>query len=92
VSQPEIPLIGLVANAFASPWVSLFVTPAVLAGVALPMPFDAYAFRAAHALLELLAAGLQTLSGPSWALWRLPQPNASGRNCRPTAYLYWMRW
>jgi len=71
----QIPLIGPVANAFAIPWVSLFVTPAVLAGVALPVPFDAYAFRTAHALLELLVAGLQTLSGSSWALWRLPQPN-----------------
>ncbi len=70
----QIPLIGPVANAFAIPWVSLFVTPAVLAGVALPAPFDAFAFRAAHSLLELLAAGLQILSGPAWALWRLPQP------------------
>jgi competence protein ComEC len=71
----QIPLIGPLANAFAIPWVSLFVTPAVLAGVALPAPFDAYAFRAAHALLELLVAALQSLSGSSWALWRLPQPN-----------------
>jgi competence protein ComEC len=71
----QIPLIGPLANAFAIPWVSLLVTPAVLAGVALPMPVDAYAFRAAHALLELLVAGLQMLSGPGWTLWRLPQPN-----------------
>jgi competence protein ComEC len=72
----QIPLIGPFANAFAIPWVSLLVTPAVLAGVALPAPFDAYAFRAAHALLDLLAAGLQMLSGPAWTLWRLPQPDA----------------
>ncbi len=72
----QIPLIGPLANAFAIPWVSLLVTPAVLAGVALPAPFDAYAFRAAHALLDLLAAGLQMLSGPAWTLWRLPQPDA----------------
>ncbi|WP_144156383.1 ComEC/Rec2 family competence protein [Paraburkholderia sp. BCC1885] len=71
----QIPLIGPLANAFAIPWVSLFVTPAVLAGVALPAPLDAYAFRTAHSLLELLCAGLQMLSGFSWALWRLPQPN-----------------
>jgi competence protein ComEC len=71
----QIPLIGPLANAFAIPWVSLFVTPAVLAGVVLPMPIDAYALRAAHALLELLIAGLQMLSGPSWALWRLPHPD-----------------
>ena len=72
----QIPLIGPLANAFAIPWVSLLVTPAVLAGVALPAPLDAYAWHVAHALLELLAAGLQRLSGPAWALWRLPQPDA----------------
>ncbi|MFM0730881.1 DNA internalization-related competence protein ComEC/Rec2 [Paraburkholderia sediminicola] len=72
----QIPLIGPLANAFAIPWVSLLVTPAVLAGVALPAPFDAHAFRAAHSLLDLLTAGLQMLSGPAWALWRLPQPHA----------------
>lgn len=72
----QIPLIGPLANAFAIPWVSLLVTPAVLAGVALPAPFDAYAFRAAHALLDLLTVGLQMLSGPAWTLWRLPQPDA----------------
>lgn len=71
----QIPLIGPLANAFAIPWVSLLVTPAVLAGVALPAPFDVYAFRAAHTLLDLLAAGLQMLSGPAWTLWRLPQPD-----------------
>jgi len=70
----QIPLSGPVANAFAIPWVSLFVTPAVLAGVALPAPFDADAFHAAQGLLEWLVAGLQMLSGPAWALWRLPQP------------------
>ncbi|MEM5343245.1 DNA internalization-related competence protein ComEC/Rec2 [Paraburkholderia azotifigens] len=72
----QIPLIGPVANAFAIPWVSVFVTPAVIAGVALPAPFDALAFRLAHQLLECLTAGLKLLSGPSWTLWPLPQPDA----------------
>ena len=72
----QIPLIGPLANAFAIPWVSLLVTPAVLAGVALPAPFDAYAFRAAHALLDLLAAGLQMLSGPGMGALA---PAAAGR-------------
>jgi competence protein ComEC len=72
----QIPLIGPLANAFAIPWVSLLVTPAVLVGVALPAPFDAYAWHAAHGLLELLTVGLQALSGPAWTLWRLPQPDA----------------
>ncbi|NKJ48577.1 competence protein ComEC, partial [Burkholderia sp. SG-MS1] len=72
----QIPLIGPLANAFAIPWVSLLITPAVLAGVALPAPLDAWAFHAAHALLDLLAAGLLMLSGPAWTLWWLPQPGA----------------
>jgi competence protein ComEC len=72
----QIPLIGPLANAFAIPWVSLLVTPAVLAGVALPAPFDAWAFHIAHKLLDLLATGLQMLSEPGWALWWLPQPDA----------------
>jgi competence protein ComEC len=72
----QIPLIGPVANAFAIPWVSLLVTPAVLAGVALPAPVDALAFHAAHTLLDLLSAFLHLLSGPGWTLWWLPQPDA----------------
>ena len=72
----QIPQIGPVANAFAIPWVSMFVTPAVIAGVALPAPLDAFAFRFAHHLLDLLAAGLQLLSGPAWSVWTLPQPDA----------------
>jgi competence protein ComEC len=71
----QIPLVGPLANAFAIPWVSLLVTPTVLAGIALPVPLDGAAFRAAHALLDVLVAGLQALSGPAWMLWRLPQPD-----------------
>ncbi|MEX3932641.1 DNA internalization-related competence protein ComEC/Rec2 [Paraburkholderia phymatum] len=72
----QIPLIGPVANAFAIPWVSAFVTPAVIAGVALPAPLDAFAFRFAHWLLEWLASALHMLSGPAWTIWQLPQPGA----------------
>ncbi|WP_345814333.1 DNA internalization-related competence protein ComEC/Rec2 [Paraburkholderia sp. PREW-6R] len=72
----QLPLIGPIANAFAIPWVSLLVTPAVLTGVALPAPFDAYAWHAAHALIALLTEALQRLAGPAWTLWRLPQPDA----------------
>ncbi|GAB7523692.1 hypothetical protein PBS_26770 [Paraburkholderia sp. 2C] len=72
----QIPLIGPLANAFAIPWVSMLVTPLVLAGVALPAPLDAVAFHGAHRLLDGLAAGLHLVSGPAWALWRLPQPDA----------------
>ncbi|MBN3753349.1 DNA internalization-related competence protein ComEC/Rec2 [Paraburkholderia sp. Tr-20389] len=72
----QIPLIGPFANALAIPWVSVLVTPAVIAGVALPAPIDALAFRIARHLLECMMAGLQWLSGAAWTLWQLPQPNA----------------
>ncbi|EDZ99652.1 DNA internalization-related competence protein ComEC/Rec2 [Burkholderia sp. H160] len=72
----QIPLAGPLANAFAIPWVSLLVTPTVLAGIALPAPLDAFAWRAAHTLLDGLVAGLQLLLGPRWTLWWLPQPHA----------------
>ena len=72
----QIPLIGPLANAFAIPWVSLLVTPAVLAGVVLPAPLDAWAWHVAHALLDLLDTGLHLLSGSAWTLWWLPQPSA----------------
>ncbi|CAB3712975.1 hypothetical protein LMG22037_04178 [Paraburkholderia phenoliruptrix] len=71
----QIPLIGPLANAFAIPWVSVLVTPSVLAGLALPAPLDAFALRLAHGLLDAMMAGLQWLSGPRWALWWLPQPD-----------------
>ena len=73
----QIPLIGPLANAIAIPWVSLLVTPTVLAGVA-----------AARAARRLRLSGrarparphvrraCSGLSGPAWALWRLPQPDA----------------
>ncbi|MDE1183935.1 DNA internalization-related competence protein ComEC/Rec2 [Paraburkholderia sp.] len=72
----QIPLIGPLANAFAIPWVSLFVTPAVLTGIALPQPLDAYAWRSAHGMLTWLVRGLQHVSGPSWTLWHVAQPGA----------------
>nr|WP_306806054.1 DNA internalization-related competence protein ComEC/Rec2 [Caballeronia sp. BR00000012568055] len=75
----QIPLIGPLANAFAIPWVSFFVTPAVLAGLMLPAPLDAIAFHAAHAALSLLCDALAYLAAHSRLaspLWRLPQPSA----------------
>lgn len=77
----QIPLIGPLANAFAIPWVSMLVTPAVLAGVVLPVPLDAFALRAAHVLLEALAAALGTLEGWPWAVLRLPQPGYWALGC-----------
>ncbi|WP_241301542.1 ComEC/Rec2 family competence protein, partial [Burkholderia cenocepacia] len=45
----QVSLSGPFGNAFAIPWVSSVVTPVVLAGIALPPPLDAAAFRLAHA-------------------------------------------
>jgi competence protein ComEC len=75
----QIPLIGPLANAFAIPLVSFFVTPAVLAGLMLPAPLDAIAFHAAHAALSLLCDALAYLAAHSplaSPLWRLPQPSS----------------
>ncbi|WP_322043266.1 ComEC/Rec2 family competence protein [Paraburkholderia sp. J67] len=77
----QIPLIGPLANAGAIPWVSLFVTPIVLAGVALPAPLDVYAWQAAHALLAWLLDALGTIEGWPWALLRLPQPGGWALGC-----------
>ncbi|MFP3800166.1 ComEC/Rec2 family competence protein [Paraburkholderia sp. SIMBA_027] len=77
----QIPLIGPLANAFAIPWVSMLVTPTVLAGAVLPAPLDAFALRAAHALLDRLAMALGALDGLPWALLRLPQPSGWALAC-----------
>ena len=61
-------------NAFAIPWVSSVVTPVVLAGIALPAPLDAYAFRLAHAALEPMMTLLGYLADwPAGVFWlRMP--------------------
>ncbi|CAD6513848.1 hypothetical protein LMG28727_00776 [Paraburkholderia kirstenboschensis] len=84
----QIPLVGPLANSFAIPWVSLLVTPSVLAGVVLPAPLDAYAFRTAHALLDVMVGRLQWLSGPRWALWWLPQPDGWALAAAATGVLW----
>ena len=71
----QIPLLGPLANAFAIPWISFLVTPTVLVAVLLPAPFDVFAYRAAHSMLTPMFDALTHLSGPTWTLWRLPQPD-----------------
>ncbi|KVA54608.1 competence protein ComEC [Burkholderia cepacia] len=70
----QISLSGPFGNAFAIPWVSSVVTPVVLAGIALPAPFDAYAFRLAHAALEPMMTLLGYLADwPAGVFWlRMP--------------------
>jgi competence protein ComEC len=70
----QVPLIGPLANAIAIPWVSMLVTPAVLAGVLLPAPLDGFAYQTAHALLATMCDALAHFTSLTWALWRLPQP------------------
>ncbi|PXW26276.1 DNA internalization-related competence protein ComEC/Rec2 [Paraburkholderia caballeronis] len=77
----QMPLIGPLANAFAIPWVSALVTPAVLAGIVLPKPLDAFALHAAHRLFELLAMGLDAVAKPSWAVLHLAQPGPWALGC-----------
>ncbi|WP_321794533.1 DNA internalization-related competence protein ComEC/Rec2 [Caballeronia sp. J97] len=73
----QIPLLGPLANAFAIPWISVLVTPATLAGLLLPAPFDAPMLHVAHAALSVLCDMLARLANaaPS-SLWLLPRPNA----------------
>jgi competence protein ComEC len=77
----QMPLIGPLANAFAIPWVSVLVTPIVLAGVLLPAPLDAAALRVAHRLFELLATSLDAISRSSWAVLHVAQPGAWALFC-----------
>lgn len=72
----QVPLLSPLANAFAIPWVSFLVTPLVLIGMVVPAPLDALALQAAHACLVVLAAVLDVIAAPSWALYSLRTPDA----------------
>ncbi|WP_048441142.1 DNA internalization-related competence protein ComEC/Rec2 [Caenimonas sp. SL110] len=68
----QVSVVGLLANAFAIPWVTLVVTPLSLLGIALHRIWDAaaWAVQALAAWLELLAAfPLATVSLPTAPLW-----------------------
>ncbi|WP_406805433.1 DNA internalization-related competence protein ComEC/Rec2 [Burkholderia semiarida] len=71
----QVSLSGPFGNAFAIPWVSSVVTPVVLAGIALPAPFDAGAFMLAHAALAPMMTLLGHLADwPAGVLWlRMPE-------------------
>jgi len=70
----QISVSGPFGNAFAIPWVSSVVTPVVIAGIGLPAPLDAYAFRLAHAALEPMMTLLRHLADwPAGVFWlRMP--------------------
>ncbi|MEK2602214.1 DNA internalization-related competence protein ComEC/Rec2 [Burkholderia arboris] len=71
----QISLSGPFGNAFAIPWVSSVVTPVVLAGIAMPAPFDAYAFRLAHVALEPMMTLLGYLAGWPAGVFRVRMPD-----------------
>ncbi len=70
----QIPLGGLFANALAIPWVGSLVTPVVLAGVVAPAPLDAFAFRAAHALLAAMFGAFEAIGVGERAVLDWPAP------------------
>ena len=65
----QVSIVGLLANLFAIPWVTLVVTPLALLAALVPMA----AAAAALAMLPLMAL-LQWLASLPWAVWALPQP------------------
>jgi len=65
----QVSLVGLLANAFAIPWVTLVLTPLALAGV---MWADFWAL-AAHAV-DVLYAALDLMAAWPWSSWSAPVP------------------
>ncbi|NBW51169.1 MAG: DNA internalization-related competence protein ComEC/Rec2 [Betaproteobacteria bacterium] len=65
----QVSLVGLVANAFAIPWVTLVITPLSLAGVLWPE-----VWTAATGAVALLYAALDGLAALPWATLSLPLP------------------
>ncbi|MGS0892477.1 DNA internalization-related competence protein ComEC/Rec2 [Burkholderia stagnalis] len=85
----QISVSGPFGNAFAIPWVSFVVTPVVLAGIVLPAPIDAHAFRLAHAALEPMMALLGRLADwPAGVFWlRMPDWPVLALACVGVAWL-----
>ncbi|KVR75029.1 DNA internalization-related competence protein ComEC/Rec2 [Burkholderia ubonensis] len=71
----QISVSGPLANAFAIPWVSSVVTPIVLAGIALPAPLDAAAFRLARMSLDPMMVALERLADWPRSVFWLPMPD-----------------
>ena len=58
----QVSLVGLVANAFAIPWVTLVLTPLAMVGAVLPWAWDAAAWS-----IQCLMGVLQFLAALPWA-------------------------
>lgn len=65
----QVSLVGLLANLFAIPWVTLVVTPLALAGALVPPLWDLAAWT-----LRPLAASLQLLAQLPWATVSIAAP------------------
>jgi competence protein ComEC len=65
----QVSVVGLVANAFAIPWVTLVVTPLAMLGVLVPAVWS----MAAQSI-EWLLAGLQWLASFPWAALSVAMP------------------
>jgi competence protein ComEC len=63
----QLSIVGLVANAFAIPWVTLVLTPLAMAGVAWP-----WLWNLAGSAIALLLSVLQVLVAWPWATLALP--------------------
>ncbi|MCX5538511.1 DNA internalization-related competence protein ComEC/Rec2 [Paraburkholderia sp. CNPSo 3076] len=86
----QIPLVGPLANALAIPWVSMLVTPLVIASAALPAPIDALALRVAHTCLDWLVVALSAMESLPWAVLRLPQPGVWPLACAALGVVWWL--
>jgi competence protein ComEC len=67
----QVSVVGLLANAVAIPWVTLWVTPLCLLGAFVPLAWDV-----AAGSLQFLVAGLNLLAAWPGAVWSAPAPAA----------------
>jgi competence protein ComEC len=67
----QVSVVGLLANAVAIPWVTLWVTPLCLLGAFVPAAWDVAAVS-----LQALVVGLNTLAAWPGAVWSTPAPAA----------------
>jgi competence protein ComEC len=86
----QVSLVSPIANAVAIPLVSFVVTPLSLAGAVLPTILGTWLLRAAHALVALLATGLQWLSATPIAVWSGPTPNGFAFVCAMVGVAWWL--
>ncbi len=63
----QVSVVGLLANLWAVPWVTLVVTPLCLLGLVVP-----WAWGVAAEALQLLVWVLKACAGVSWAQWSAP--------------------